>query len=161
VLLPARLVDAPARWIVTDLAGAGGRGPYALDLLARYLAPSDRLRLLASRRRDIALPVDLHLGVPVAWHIVSQSMPGYALVAATADPIVAELVALALAEENLPANLSVEGVWEDRLIQRATELDLGIQIPDQIAVSLEGADRFPDAHGAVMRMASRIDVHFA
>jgi hypothetical protein len=160
VLLPARLADAAARWIATDVTGVGGRGPYVLDLLARYLHPRDRLRLLALRRRDDAA-VDLNLGVSTSLYVITQELTGCTLAAVTTDPIAAELVALSLAEENLPDHLSVQGIWEDRVIQRATELDLGVQVPAQIAVSMTGADRFPDAHGAVMRLASRIDVNFA
>ena len=160
VLLPARLVDAPARWIATDVAGVGGRGPYALDLLAHYVHPRDRVRLLASRRRDDAA-VDLNLGVTTGLYVISLEVTGFTLCAVTTDPIAAELVALSLAEENLPAHVSVQGIWEDRVIQRATELDLGIQVPAQLAVTLAGADRFPEAHGAVLRLVSRIDVHFA
>jgi len=154
VSLPARLAAAPTRWSVTDVDAVAGRGPFVLDLVARYLHPATRLRYLAARRRE-DLVADANLAAPLALCVISATIAETSLVAVTADPIAGELMALALADERLPDHASVTGPWEERIVQRATELELGIQVPSQLAFT--GAGEVPAGiTAALTRIASRI-----
>ncbi len=157
IRLPSRLVDAPEIWTVTDVDAVSGRGPFVLDLLGRYASPLARLRFLTDRARA---GVEVNLAVSVSWHIMYRAVDGFVVAAATSDPIAAELLALSLAEENLPADRSVEGVWEDRVVQRATELELGIQTPLHLGIELRVPGHFPEALPTVARLALRMGVAF-
>ncbi len=56
------------------------------------------------------------------------------LAVATRDPIAAELWALALAERFLPADVEIQGPWEEPAVQRATELGMGIRVPADMRI---------------------------
>lgn len=157
--LPARLAGPEAVWTVTNVDAVGGSGPYVLDLIARYAHPRTRLRLLASRRRSDAV-VDVNLAVRPAGCVVGRTMVDAVVVGVTHDPIAAELFALALADEGLAPNRAVTGPWEDRVVQRATELELGVQIPQQLRVRLLPAGDSV-ARTSLVRILARIGVTLA
>ncbi len=159
VRLPARLTRDMSIWSVTDVDRVGGTGPYVLDLVARYLHPASRFRQIATPRRADAA-VDLNLAVMPSRFVVGKTLGGRAVVGLTTDAIAAELFALALADEDLPPNRSVAGPWEDRVVQRATELELGIQIPRQLAIDIAGQPR-EGIREAIGRVAGRIGVPLA
>lgn len=135
ITIPAWLGGPKSIWTVTDVDAVGGTGPYVLDLLARYVHPRTRLRQLASRRRSDAV-VDVNLVAAPSRCVVGKLLGNTKLVAIVNDPIAAELFALSLADEDLAPERAVTGPWEDRVVQRATELELGVQIPQQIVLKL-------------------------
>lgn len=155
--LDARITGRPYTTILVvteDLR----RGPFVLDLPPRFLHPVDRLRLAAHLGRmrlhaDIAaaaLPLSSILLVPVAdgW-----------LAVASADPVAAELWALALAERWLGDDIEVQGPWEDLSVQRATELGLGVRIPgDMVVQPIAGATLPAVACELLMESASRLGI---
>jgi hypothetical protein len=156
IRLPENLVGPVPRWTVTDIDAVAGRGPYVLDLVARYAHPADRLRMLATRRRaDTAVEANL-VARPTLCIAGQQLGDGY-LVAVTGDPIAGELVALALADRHLARGGELTGPWEERVVQRATELELGIQVPAQLAITIVGS---PDEarRATIHGIASRIGV---
>jgi hypothetical protein len=157
--LPARLLGPDPVWTVTDVDAVRGAGPWVLDLVARYLHPRSRLRQLASPRRADAV-VDVNLVARPAACVIGTSVGPTALVAITRDPIAAELVALALADEELDPKRTTTGPWEDRVVQRATELQLGIQIPAHLTFHLAGTPD-PAVERVLQRVADRIGVRIA
>jgi len=159
ITLPLRLTGPEPIWSVTDVDRVGGKGPYVLDLIARYLHPRSRLRLLASQRRSDAA-VDVNLVARPSRGVVGKAVGNGVIVGVVDDPIAAELVALALADELLPPGWIATGPWEERVVQRATELQLGIQIPQQLAVSVIGTPA-PDALTTIRRATDRIGVMIA
>ena len=80
------------------------------------------------------------------------------LLAATCDPVAAELFALALSEGVLGSDLAFTGPWEDPVVQRATELELGVVVPHQIELVIHGDPG--DAWATLERIAGRIGVDF-
>jgi len=135
IRIPARLNGPEAIWTVTDVDAVGGAGPYVLDLVARYAHPRTRLRQLISRRRSDAV-VDVNLVVRPSRCVVSKAFGETVVVGVVNDPIAAELFALALADEDLAPGRSVTGPWEDRVVQRATELEIGVPIPQHLSIDL-------------------------
>ncbi|MDQ3045097.1 MAG: hypothetical protein M3R06_08110, partial [Chloroflexota bacterium] len=61
--------------------------------------------------------------------------PSMALVVVTKDLIAAELLGLALRRETADPDANSPGVWEDPLVQRATELHLGVALPSMIKLT--------------------------
>lgn len=154
--LLARLLGALPVWSVTNIDAVSGSGPYVLDLLARYVHPLSRLRQLARRNRADAV-VEVNLAVTLSRCVIGKQFGSFAIAGVTADRIAGELFALALAEEDLSTDRVVTGPWEDRVVQRATELELGAPIPQQISILPAGRFESP-ARAALERVASRIGV---
>lgn len=127
-----RLLEAAARVAVVDLDTARPGGPFVLDLPSHYCSPLRRARLLASPERGGRV-VALHRDVPVAAAVFRA---GHGIWLGTTDMIAAELVALALVTwaEGPPGDRQTP--WEDELVQRATEIDLGARVPTEIRVSV-------------------------
>jgi hypothetical protein len=156
VCLPAQMIGENPVWTVTDVDAVSGRGPFVLDLIARYVHPILRVQLLASSSRaDDA--VDVNLVVRISVSVIGKMVGSFAMVGVTSDPIAAELFAMALADEDLAVNRAVVGPWEDRVIQRATELELGVRIPQDLSISLAGEISQP-AREAVERIVRRFGV---
>ena len=154
VRVPNELVSA-SPWIVCDVDAVARTGPFVLDALARYLHPLDRLRHLADRNRD-RRSAELNLGVrPGRCMVVGHATKRY-LIANTRDVVAAELVALALSEYALGSNVALTGPWEDPVMQRATELELGVLVPQQITFIVHGDQE--DARPVLNRIAGRIGV---
>jgi hypothetical protein len=83
---------------------------------------------------------------------------------ATSDQIAAELVGLAIRQAKRDAADEEVGPWQDPLVQRATELDLGVRVPAQIAIraTLRGPERVATATefaALVADIAGRLGVH--
>jgi len=111
--------------------------------------------LASSSRADDA--VDVNLVVRISVSVIGKMVGSFAMVGVTSDPIAAELFAMALADEDLAVNRAVVGPWEDRVIQRATELELGVRIPQDLSISLAGEISQP-AREAVERIVRRFGV---
>jgi hypothetical protein len=137
VLLPDEIAGAATRLVAVDVVEVARHGPFVLDLLARYVHPRQRLRLVADRQRS-SLVAEVAAAATPTLSLVSLSVPGGALVSATSDAIAAELVSLALAERCVGPTRAFTGPWEDAVVQRATELDLGIPMPAGIALQPAG-----------------------
>ncbi len=144
VVLPAELVCPDQRFIVCDLDRVAATGPFILDLLARYLHPRDRLRVLATAQRQQQL-AEINLAVPDSIALVCMSIAQDTIVALTTDSILGELLALALAEIKIARNVDFTGPWEDAVVQRATELELGVTVPSDITVQWDIDERVPES----------------
>lgn len=136
--LPRNVMDASHRIIVTDVVEVARHGPFVLDLPARFVHPRQRLRLVTDSERS-ELMAEVASAVPITLAIVCLMLPEGAFVVATTDRIAAELVALALSERCLGTARSFTGPWEDSVVQRATELGLGVLIPPAIRLMPAGA----------------------
>ena len=137
-LLPKAIMSARHRIIATDVVEVARHGPFVLDLPARYVHPRQRLRLVTDRERS-ELMAEVASVVPISLVVVCLILPEGAFVAATSDVIAAELVALALSERCLGSVRAFTGPWEDAVVQRATELDLGVLVPSAIRLVAEGS----------------------
>jgi hypothetical protein len=137
----------------------GSRGPFVLDLLARYVSPIDRARLLASPRRFEAV-ARVNLLRLFDWIVIRRRFAQGQVWIETGDAIAGELVCLALSEDLLPAGRAVAAPWEDDLVQRATELDLGVRYPGEIRidVSNERALRHLEPVIAALHLRLGIDI---
>lgn len=156
VRLPTSILDAARLWVVTDVDAVSGRGPYALDLLSRYVDPISRARHLGSRERE-TVPVEVNLARTPDRYVLTKDTGAFVLGAVTSDPIAAELLALSLADEDLGRDHRVTGPWEDPMVQRATELDLGVRLPQEIRVTVSGG-RSEAIDGMIARIFARIGV---
>lgn len=159
VRLPASLVRNPGGlWSVTDINAVAASGPFALDVIARYVHPRDRLGILASRERA-QRSVEVNLVLAPAACLFAAGFDGITFAGVTSDPVAAELVCLALAERIHGRGDAMSGPWEDRVVQRATELQLGAAIPDEIRFSvMSGSSRHPLAVDIVEHACARIGV---
>lgn len=137
-LLPRGLMAATHRLVVTDVVEVARHGPFVLDLPARYVHPRQRLRLVTDRERS-GLMAEVASAVPISLAVIALMLPEGAFVAATSDRIAAELVALSLSERCLGTTRSFTGPWEDDVVQRATELDLGVLLPSRIRLMPAGS----------------------
>lgn len=137
VQLPGKVVDASSRIITTDVVEVARHGPFVLDLPARYVHPRQRLRLVTDRERS-NLMAEVAAALPINLAVICLMLPEGAFLAATTDRIAAELVALALSERCLGTVREFSGPWEDTVVQRATELDLGVLVPSRIRMRVGG-----------------------
>lgn len=135
VALPAALMDARSFVYLVRSRRNRRDDPLALDLLARHVHP--RLALLLRGDADRAgLAAEINLAAQPRAILVRASLPPWSLVVATADLIAADLFGLAFREHFLPPGTEVAGPWEDRLVQRATELGLGVTVPAQLELRI-------------------------
>jgi hypothetical protein len=134
VNLPVGLLDASRLVGVVDLDAVAQRGPFVLDLLARYVSPVDRLRILASRDRAVVV-AEVNLARKLDLVVISCTLRGQRVFAATNDLIAGELVALALGEMVIGGERQWQTPWEDAVVQRATEMELGARFPGDITIA--------------------------
>lgn len=133
VALPAALVDAGSWLYLVRTRRNRNDDPLALDLLARFVHP--RLALLLRGDADRAgLMAEINLAMRPRAILLLARIPPWSLMIATTDLIAAELFGLAFREHFLASDTEITGPWEDRTVQRATELDLGVTLPDQITM---------------------------
>lgn len=137
-LLPGALMDARHRIIAVDVVEVARRGPFVLDVAARYAHPRQRFRFITDRARS-DLTAEVASVVPLTLVVVALVLPEGTLLGATTDPIAAELLALALAERCIGGARAFTGPWEDAVVQRATELDLGVLLPSAIRLVTTGS----------------------
>jgi hypothetical protein len=123
---------------VTDVAAVAGRGPFVLDLVARYAHPLSRIRQVVDRDRA-GRAAEVNLTARPDWSVLGVTGPP-AIVAVTNDLVAGELVALSLAEGLAGHGGEFASPWEDRVVQRATELELGARIPDDITLEVVATD---------------------
>lgn len=132
VLLPSRLLEGDPLLYVTHVNAVAGTGPFQLDLLSRYLHPRARMRQVIDPDRA-GLAAEVNVALRPAWSIIGADLsPG--LVAVTRDLIAGELFALSIAERFFDRRAEFASPWEDRVVQRATELELGARTPNEIRI---------------------------
>lgn len=141
VVLPTSVAGAPAVIVACDLdlSRVAASGPYVLDVSASYVAPRTRLRLHASRGR-LGIVAEIDLALRLRGAVVALTVGGERRYIGTADAIAGELVALALSERERAGERSVVGPWEDPIVQRATELRLGVLLPEAIDLLVAAGD---------------------
>jgi hypothetical protein len=138
VRLPRALVESDAVVGVADLRGAGKARPLvALGLWAPLAAPVQRIGSLITGARE-GLTAEIGLAIqPAALVVVLRiSAPGPLVGIVSSDPIAVELAALAIWQARLPSSIDLPGPWEDPLVQRATELGLGVSQPSELGLQM-------------------------
>ena len=159
VALPAALMDARSFVYLVRSRRDRRDDPLALDLLARHVHP--RLALLLRGDADRAgLAAEINLAAQPRVILVRANLPPWSLVVATTDLIAADLFGLAFREHFLPPGTEVAGPWEDRLVQRATELGLGVTVPAQLELRIVPCSpRFDPARPPAEVMQVLMDVN--
>lgn len=163
VRMPAELVGAQRLVAVDDIRRSTEPRPtIALGLWALYAHPIVRMGARFAGTRD-GLTAEIALAVHPDRYIIIESddRMGVASVITTADPIAAELIALALRQSSLRSTGS--GPWEDSLVQAATELGLGVRNPDRIDIEAIisptlSSERHDEATARIVDAAERIGV---
>ena len=122
--------EAGARCLVCRLPReASGRRVRPLAALAAYATQRQPLSArLRPRARELVADAAVALW-PTAVLLVGERA-GAHLALATADPLAAELAWLALQPAD-PA-MPTLGPWEDPVVQRATQLGVGVRVPGQL-----------------------------
>ncbi|MCA9832842.1 MAG: hypothetical protein KC435_02775 [Thermomicrobiales bacterium] len=140
VTLPQDIAQASHRIVVLTVDEWYRPGPFILDLPARFIHPRQRMRLLASSERGaVAAEVASAFVYDLCVIVHIDVDEGRQMVIATTDAIAAELMALALSELATGVPRGFTGPWEDLVVQRATELELGVVLPQQIRLIVGGA----------------------
>lgn len=140
VTWPQDLAQADHRIVVTDVVEVARKGPFVLDLPARYIHPRQRMRLLASSQRE-AQASEIASALSMDLFAIYLAQRDGVMLAVTSDIVAAELVSLAMSELCVGSPRSFTGPWEDPVVQRATELELGVLLPGRMRVILDGPDR--------------------
>lgn len=165
-ILPDRLLAADSLVLINDVRHSDElRPPLALGIWRQYLHPKQRLLVnLASRR----LPIDAEIGAlirPRAIILLPYWSQG-TLAVVSSDRIAAELVGLAIHQATRHPFAAAAGPWEDPIVQRATELHLGVRLPADLIIEwrwLEVSDSEREADLARLAdvVSSRLGVALA
>jgi len=134
VKMPAGLVGAQRLFAIVDLRGNTDLRPaVAIGLWTLFAHPIVRAGALFAGARD-GLTAEIALAVhPDRYIVLDRDRPNRLTFAiATADPIAADLIVLALRQGR--ARVRGSGPWEDPLVQAATELDLGVRTFDRVDI---------------------------
>jgi hypothetical protein len=128
IALPSRLA-APGLNLAFTAALDGRGSTTPLEGLAQHTHPLQALAVRLDRRRT---GIAAEIAAPLAPRIivVALTAAGARWVFATPDRIAAELLTLALRGDQ------AIGPWEDRIVQRATELNLGLRLPADLELRL-------------------------
>lgn len=137
---PNELAHANHRIAVTDVVEIARKGPFILDLAARYMHPRQRMRLLSSGDRE-SQAAEVASGLPFDLFVIYLAQREGMVLAVTTDIIAAELAAIAMSELCVGAPRSFAGPWEDPVVQRATELEMGVLLPDHLKIIMNGPER--------------------
>lgn len=156
VLLPSRLLAGEAVLYVTHVNAVARTGPFQLDLLTRYVHPRLRIRQVIDPDRA-ARAVETNLAMRPAWSVIGGDVPP-GIVVVTRDLIVGELIALCLAERFFDRGTEFANPWEDRVVQRATELELGAATPGEIRIELAAGEASATARAIVDFVQERIGI---
>lgn len=137
---PQDIAQARHRIVVTDVVEVARKGPFILDLPARFIHPRQRMKFLASGQRE-SLAAEVASSFSIDLMAIYMSHREGVVLAVTTDPIAAELTALAMSELCTGAPRSFTGPWEDPVVQRATELEMGVLLPNRIRIITDGPNR--------------------
>jgi hypothetical protein len=134
VSLPSTLATAGSIVVANDLRLETSRRPvFAIGLWARYADWRERLGARLADARG-GLTAEIALAVTPRLLLLADRWESLFVVVATTDQIAAELAGRALRPRSRANGDESFGPWEDPLVQRATELDLGVRVPSQIAI---------------------------
>lgn len=122
-----------------------------IGILARHVHPLESLAAGGTGSRS-SLAADLTLAFSPRLVVVTGRVGSLEIAAATTDLIAGELVTRALQDAD-----DERGPWEDPLVQRATELQIGVTWPDEIRLlhRWAGPPGFPQA-GALAALVDRL-----
>jgi hypothetical protein len=101
--------------------------------LAAFAHPRQRLATFLDSSRS-GVGAEIALALRPHFVLLSGEFEGRLFAIATNDIVAAELLWLALAPSPALGHDAAVGPWEDPVVQRATELDLGARLPDQLAI---------------------------
>jgi hypothetical protein len=133
VHLPSKLAHAASIIALNSLqTEEGGRPPLALGMWADFAHPRQRTGARWSDLRD-GLTAEIALAVRPQLVLLFHPWRDLNLVVATSDQIAAELAALSILQLVRSPDDEPVGPWEHPLVQRATELELGVTSPGAIA----------------------------
>jgi hypothetical protein len=108
------------------------RDPVAIAVWARFAHPRQRTGALVSDDRD-GPTAEIALAVKPAVILLAGTWRGASLLIAATDQIAAELAGRAFLDLVAPEDgIEPVGPWEHPLVQRATELHLGVRLPSEI-----------------------------
>ncbi len=147
VSIPTDIAGPAALCLAVDASDPSS----VLETLAAFTRPRQALAARLDRRR-LGLAAELAAPLHPRLILVHSMLGSRHLIAATADRIAAELVVLAWRHDAADEERDPVGPWEDRLVQRATELDLGVHLPAHIRVVLAPVEDCadPDVEGIVL-----------
>jgi hypothetical protein len=111
------------------------RTTIAIGLWSNFARGLERIGARVGDDRT-GLAAEIALGVVVRRYFVTATVRTMSIAASTTDPIVAELLGRALLRVNANS-VTDETVapWEEPLVQRASELRLGVQSADQVKLT--------------------------
>jgi hypothetical protein len=134
VALPTALATAGSIVVANDLRLESVRRPvFAIGLWARYADWRVRLGARLSDERE-GLTAEIAAAVAPRLLLLADRWQSLSLLAATTDQIAAELTGRTLRPTTGAGDDEPLGPWEAPLVQRATELDLGVRSPSQVAI---------------------------
>jgi hypothetical protein len=156
VWLPAALVDASLVIAVNDLRRSPGTRPViALSLWAEFAHPRQRIGARLSGNDD-GLALEITFAMANARYILLSSWEGRTIAVCSNDPTAAELIGLGirwLASRSVPRPPKP---WEDSLVQRATELGIGVGHPGAITMTLDSVPNTQDEDESLLRLGARL-----
>jgi hypothetical protein len=151
--LRQELVDASTLVAINRIPSGDSRDPLVLGLWARFAHPRQRLGALAGDDRT-GLRAELATAVKPTLCILCGESRERPLIVATRDQIAADLTGRAIQFLSHPDPYGERGgPWELPLIQRATELDLGVRLPSDLSFEAVWAGR-PGEPGERMLQAT-------
>ena len=160
VWLPAHIVSAKTLVAVNDVRqDLAVRPALAIGLWSQFAGLWERIGVRLAKP-DEGLAAEIALAVRPALILLVDSWRGLPVVISTSDQIAAELVGLAVRQARRAGEDDLIGPWQDPLVQRATELDLGVRSPEQLAIRMviEGTNGSNDAATLGEDVAARLGV---
>jgi len=109
------------------------RTTIALSLWSHFARGRERLGARLTDERD-GLAAEIALAVVARRYFVTATVDGLSLAISSSDPVIAELAGRAMLRLRTAAPPD-EAVapWEEAIVQRACELKLGVQTPDEMS----------------------------
>ncbi|MBX3072221.1 MAG: hypothetical protein KF883_17085 [Thermomicrobiales bacterium] len=142
--LPAAVVEATHVVAAIDASGdATPRPDLVLGLWAKLVPARHRLAARLTGFRD-GLTAEFLLARPPGQILILDRVErrGPLVAISGSDPIAIEVLSLAMRDVRRSTPSTAPGPWEDSLVQRATELGLGIPGPTLISVAAHIAPAF-------------------
>jgi hypothetical protein len=132
--LPQAIATAGTLIAANDLRGVDAIRPtLALGIWTRFAGPRERIEARIAPRKQ-GMDAEIAFAVRPALVVLADAWQHLPVAVVTSDQIAAELIGLALRQIARDGDLDRPGPWQDPLVQRATELDLGVRLPDRIAI---------------------------
>lgn len=162
VQMPKGIVGAATIVAVNDLRGEPAERPViVLGIWSRFAGLKARVGVRVSPPEQ-GPAAEIALAVRPSLVLLADRWHERSLVVATADQIAAELVGLAIRQAMRNGDDEDIRPWQDPVVQRATELDLGVRIPDQIAIRARSigntAETTDDLRALLADVAARLGV---